>query len=144
MSLKFEISGPVYTFDEDTKFTFKRISLKQVYQWELKNSVLNSRSAEIQKEFSERAQAGVSNWDFYTGEEKAQIAQLGSNFCIDHIEKIEGPVDENGVLFDYFSFDDETKQRFWDEMQEVDGFLDWLSKYKAGGEKKSNNVAEVD
>jgi len=33
------------------------------------------------------------------------------------------------------------KMRFWDEMQDVPKFMDWLVKYKAGGEKKSTSMA---
>jgi len=142
MPLKFEISGPIYKYDEETSFQFKRISRNSVYQWELKNSVLKNRSKEERVEFGERASKGVSNWDYFSPEEKADLSSMASRFCFDHIEKIEGVLDESGAPIKYETFSDPEKIRFWDEALTIPTFIDWLEKYKAGGEKKSTTMDE--
>lgn len=142
MALNFKIAGPIYNFDDETKIHFKRVSSKQVFQWELENSVLFGRSTEELKQFAERASQGISNWDFYTGKENALLSQLSSKFCCSFVEKVEGVVDESGEDLNYFDLTEEQQFRFWDQLQEVNSFIDWLSKYKAGGEKKSSSMAE--
>ena len=142
MALKFEISGPVFKYDEETEITFKRTSQNQIFQWEQKNSVLTNRNPAELKEFADRAKKGISNWDFYTGEEKALLAQLGSRFCCDFVDNVSLIKDESGGSLNYQDFTDEQKFRFWDQLQEETRFSDWLEKFKLGGEKKSDPVVE--
>lgn len=141
--LKFEVNGPSFQYDEETEFKFKRISQKSVFQWELENSVLNARTSEERKEFSDRAQKEESNWDYYSAEEKSQLSKLGSKFCIDHCSEVIGLVDENEVPLLYEELTEEFKYLLFDQLTDNEKFLDWLGKYKAGAEKKSDSVDEI-
>lgn len=137
MPLKFDLSGPV--FEEDgTELEFKRVSQSQVLSWEIKNSVLKDRTPEEKKEFADRAKKKISNWDYYSDSEKANLFNLTSIFCLDHLVSIKNLLDENGTEIDFDSLPESTKMRFFDDLVESsDTFSEWLSKYKAGSEKKS-------
>lgn len=143
MGLKFSVSGPVYNYDEDTRFVFKRISFPVLIAWEFENSVLKNRTKEEQLEFRERASEGVSNWKFYSTEEQMKLSIMPRNFCIEHIESVSGTLEGGEVEIGYNSFSENQKKVFWDEMLNIPSFEDWLAKYKACGEKKSEPVDEV-
>ena len=141
MSLNFAVKGAVFHYDDDTSFHFKRASRLSITQWEMKKSVIGNRSKEEKLEFSKRASEGVSNWEYFSGEEKADIIAMSSEFCLDFVEDVKGLVNEDKEELIYKELSKAEKMRFWDEMQDVPKFVDWLVKYKAGGEKKSTSMA---